>query len=166
MRKILIAMIALGAAAAANAAELKVAVVDPLTAISGTDQYKKAVADLERDIAADKAKVLKLQGDLNTCKQKMSNDAATMSATEQSRLKADCEAKYGEYQGLGQKVNKIMQEREQAVLKDIGPKFQKAVDAVVKEGAYDLVVQREALFFAKPELDISAKVTAKINATK
>lgn len=165
MRHTLTAVLLL-AAVSVQAADLKIAVIDPIKAISGTDQYKKAIADLEKQVAGDKAKATRLQGELNTCKQKMAKDAATMSATEVSKLRTDCEAKYSEYQVLGQKLTKIVSEREQAVLADIGPKLQAAVDALVKEGGYDMVVQREALLFVKPEFDISAKVTAKMNLGK
>lgn len=166
MRNALIALCVLGLASAAQAADTKVAVVDPLVAIAGTEQYKKTATDLDKELAGDKARVGKLQADLNACRQKMQKDGATMSATEQARLKTDCEAKLGEYQNLGQRLTKIVSEREQAVLKDMAPKVQKAVDALAKEGGYDLVVQREAVLFVKPEADLTARLTARLNATK
>ena len=64
MRKTIIALLVLGCAGAAQAAEVKIAVVDPMAAISGTDQYKKAAADLDKDTADEKAKLTKLQSDL------------------------------------------------------------------------------------------------------
>ncbi len=150
----------------AFAADLKIAVVDPLGAINATEQYTKAVADLEKDTASDKAKFTKLQAELNTCRQKMSNDVATMSATDASKLKSDCEAKYRDYQQIGQMLQKVVSERQQAILQDIGPKFQRALDAMSKEAGYDLVLTKEAAPFVKPMLDITDKVTAKLNAMK
>lgn len=145
---------------------LKIAVVDAMRAVGGSDQYKKALADLEKDLAGDRAKLSSLQNGLNTCKQKMSGDYATMSATDQVKLKNDCENKQREYLQLGQQYNKVVGEREQAMLRDIGPKLQQAIDAVAKEGGYDMVIQREALPFVKPGFDISDKVTIKLNALK
>lgn len=166
VRNTILAMIVLGCASFAQAAELKIAIVDPLGVVAGTDQYKKAAADLDKELAGDKARVTKLQSDLNACRQKMQKDGATMSATEQARLKTDCEAKFTEFQTLGQRLNKIVSEREQAVLKDMGPKVEQVINQVAKEGGYDIVLQREAALFAKPELDITAKVVAKLNAAK
>lgn len=166
VRNTMIALLLFGCAGAVQAAELKIAVINPLGAISGTEQYKKAVAQLEKDTADQKAKLMMLQTDLNVCKQRLSTDGATMSATEQAKLKTDCEAKYRDFQGLGQNYNKIASDREQAILKDIGPKFQKAVDALAKEGGYDLIVQKDALLFAKPAFDVSEQVTTRINAIK
>ena len=166
VRKLTFALIAMTLAVDAFAAEPKIAVVDPMLAISGTNDYKKAVADLDKDTATDKSKLMKLQGELKVCQQKLGTEASTLSATELASLKTNCDTKSRDYQALGQSYNKVASEREQAILKDIGPKFQKAVEAVAKEAGYDLVVQREAALFFKPEFDISAKVTEKINATK
>lgn len=166
MRQLTLALFVVAACAGAQAAELKIAAVDPILAISGTNDYKKAVAELDKDTAGDKSKLMKLQGELNVCKQKLGSESSALSATEQASMKTNCEAKYRDYSSLAQNYNKVAQEREQAILKDIGPKFQKAVEAVAKEAGYDLVLQREAALFLKPEFDISAKVTEKINATK
>lgn len=148
----------------AAAAELKIAVVDPMEAISNSTQFKKERESLEKDMAGDKSKLIKLQSDLNVCKQKMAADVAAMSQTEQVKLKTDCENKLRDYQILGQAFNKAAGEREQAMLRDIAPKLQRAVDAVAKEGGYDLVIQREALAFVKPAFEITDKVTIKLNA--
>ena len=63
-------------------------------------------------------------------------------------------------------MQKTVSERQQAIAQDIGPKFQQAVDAVAKEGGYDLVLTKEALLFARPAFDITDKVTIKMNAQK
>lgn len=162
----LLGALALATSTSAIAAELKIAVVDPQGAIAATEQYTKAVADLEKDTAGDKAKLTKLQAELNTCSQKMKTDGATMSATDQAKLKSDCEAKYRDYQAIGQVFQRTINERQQAILQDVGPKFQRALDAVAKEGGYDLVLVKEAAPFAKPMLEITDKVTIKLNTMK
>lgn len=162
----LLGALALATSGSVIAAELKIAIVDPQNAIAATEQYTKAVADLEKDTAGDKAKLTKLQAELNTCSQKMKTDGATMSATDQAKLKSDCEAKYRDYQAIGQVFQRTINERQQAILQDIGPKFQRALDAVAKEGGYDLVLVKEAAPFAKPMLEITDKVTIKLNTMK
>jgi outer membrane protein len=157
---------ALALASGSAFAELKIAVVDPLAAVNASEQYTKAMADLEKDTATDKAKLTKLQAEPNTCAHKMKTDGATMSQTDAARLKSDCEAKYRDYQQIGQTFQKIVNERQQAVLQDIGPKFQRALDTLAKEAGYDLVITREAAPFVKPMLDITDKVTIKLNTTK
>lgn len=166
MRNILTAILLVGAASATQAAELKIAFIDPLKAISDTEAVKAEMAALDKDTAADRARHEKLSGDMRTCKQKMTSDLATMSATEQARMRTDCETKARDWQALGQTLQNTIGERQQAVLKDFDPKVRKAIDALAKEGGYDALIQKEAALFYKPELDVSAKLTAKLNAMK
>ncbi|MFZ5722578.1 MAG: OmpH family outer membrane protein [Pseudomonadota bacterium] len=166
MRNTTLILLVAAALATGEAAAEKIGIVDPMTAISSTEQYTKAMADLEKDTAGDKAKITKLQAELTTCSQKMKTEGATMSATDAAKLKTDCEAKYRDYQVLGQTFQKTVGERQQAILQDFGPKFQRAVDAVAKEGAYDLIITKEALLFSKPAQEITDKVTIKLNTMK
>lgn len=165
MKKYVFAALALAlGAGSVQAAELKIAVVDPMQAVSETRQAKKMIADLERDLNSDKAQLGKLEGDLKGCQQKMNTDAATMSTTALAKFKAECETRYREYQNLGQSLQKIATERQQSILTEMGPKFQNAVNGLVKENGYDLVLQREAALHVRPDLDITGKVTARIDA--
>lgn len=164
MRKLMIALLALGFGTAAGAADLKIAVVDPDAAIEGTEQFKNAMSILKNDVSKDEAQLTKLQSDLNVCRQKAQKDAAMMSATDQARLKADCENKAREFQTLGQAYQSVVQERQVAVKKDIYPKLEKAFEALNAEMGYDLVLQRAATVFTKPDFDITQKLTERINA--
>ncbi|MFZ5755874.1 MAG: OmpH family outer membrane protein [Pseudomonadota bacterium] len=160
---ILLALSVLAAGETA-AAEFKFAVVDQMEAIANSTQFKKARDDLEKDMAGEKAKLMKLQSDIGVCKQKMTSDLATMTQTEQAKLRTDCESKAADLQMLGQKYNRVASEREQAVLRDIAPKLQRAIDAVAKEGGYDVVFLREGLAFHKPMYEVTDKVTVKLNS--
>lgn len=154
------------AAGTPGSTSLKIAVIDPMAAISGTEQFTKAMADLKKDTATDESKLTKLQAELNTCSQKAKTDGATMSATELTRLQSECDTKYREYQALGQTYQKTINSRQQAILQDMGPRFQRAVDAVAKEAGVDLVMQKDALLFFKPALEVTDKVTIKLNTMK
>ena len=164
MKKSIAAVLLVAAAAGAQAADLKIAVVDPMQAISDSAPAKRMLGALEKDLTDERAQLGKLEGQLRTCQQKLGKDAATLAATEVAKLKAECDTKYREYQNLGQSVQKTATERQQAILQEMGPRFQTALGALIKEGGYDVVVQREALLHVKPELDITGKVTAKIDA--
>lgn len=161
-----IAADAAAAPAAKPAGDLKVAVVDAMGALQASEQYTKAIADLEKDTAADKAKLTKWQAELKTCQQKLQTDAQTMSATDLAKMKSDCEAKYRDYQSLGQTFQKTVNERQQAILQDMGPKFQRAVDAVAKEIGADMVLTKDAMLFVRPALEVTDKVTIKLNTLK
>jgi outer membrane protein len=166
VRNLLIAAAVISMTSLAHAAELKIGVIDPLKAIADTEVAKVEMAALEKDTTAERNRHDKLLGEIRACKQKLTTDAAMMSATEQVKMRTECDNKMRDFQNVGQSLQATINERQQALLKDFGPKLQKAVEAIAKEGGYDIMVHREAVPFVKPELDISAKVTAKLNAMK
>ena len=61
------------------------------------------------------------------------------------------------------KLQKSQNESQQELLAELGPKLEEAIQAVIKEGDYGLILERRALIFAKPEYDITKKVTEKLN---
>jgi len=162
----LLGALALATSGSVIAAELKIAIVDVQGAVGATEQYTKAMADLKKDTAGDEAKLTKLQAELRTCDQKAKTEGATMSATDQAKLKSDCDAKYRDYQSIGQVYQRTVNQRQQAIFQDIGPKFQRALDAIAKEGGYDLVLHKEMVLFVKPMYEITDKVTIKLNTMK
>lgn len=164
MKKTIVAALLVVLGTGACAAELKIAVIDPMQAISESKQAKKLIVDLEKDLSGERMQIGKLEGELKNCQQKMKTDAATMSPSALAKFQAECDTKYREYQNLGQSLQKIAGERQQAIISEMGPKFQAVVAALVKENGYDLVVQREALLHMNPNFDITAKVTAKLDA--
>lgn len=165
MNKTILAAVLLAAAGAAGAADLKIAVVDPMQAISETKQAKKLIADLEKDLGGERGQLAKLEGELKTCEQKMKTDAATMSTTALAKFRAECETKYREYQNLGQSMQKIVSERQQSIMSELAPRFQTALSAIVKEGGYEMVVQREAMLHFNPNFDLTSRVTSKMDST-
>lgn len=165
MRQLPLALL-LACFATAASAELKMVVADPVAAISASEQAKKANADFDREVSGQVAEGKKLEAELQACDQKIKRDGATMSATDLAKFKGECEIKYNSYRALGQQLQKMRTEREQAMLKDMYPKYQQALDALIKEGGYDLILQREAVIYSAPVMDVTAKITAKLNSLK
>lgn len=165
MKKTILAAVLLSFVAGAGAADLKIAVVDPMQAISETKQAKKLIADLEKELGSERGQLVKLEGELKSCEQKMKTDSATMSTTALAKFRAECETKYREYQNLGQSMQKIVSERQQSIMNELAPRFQAALAAIVKESGYEMIVQREAMLHFNPNFDITTKVTSKMDST-
>lgn len=163
MRQLTTAILLLALAPFA-AAEMKIAIVDPMRAIGESDAAKKAFAALDKEMAPDIAQARKLETELGQCEQKFKRDGATMTATDAAKLKGECEVKYAQYRQLGQVLQKTRGEREQQIFQGLLPKYEQAVEAVVKSAGYDLVLHKDAAVFSKPGLNVTDMITAKINA--
>lgn len=68
-----------------------------------------------------------------------------------------------EYKFLAQESQRRLQGRQQELIGPILQKAQKALEEVIKEGDFDVVLRREAVLKFSPEMDITKKVTAKLN---
>lgn len=165
--RIQISLALLLAALAGNAAaELKIAVVEPLRAIAETNAAKKVFMDAASETRADEDRLRKLDGELRACDEKLKKDGALMGTAEVTKLKSECEGKVIEGRRIQQMIQKVRTEREQAVLQTMSPKLQEAINQIVKERGLDLVLHGEAAVHVSPALDITKDVTAKMNAAK
>jgi outer membrane protein len=144
-------------------AEGKMAYVDPLQAIVGSDEVKGVQQRMEGDIQDEKAKLQKLGSEIQQINQRMEKEGMTLSEKEKKQLQNEREYKMNEYQSLSQLVQKRLQTEQQEIMERMQPKFMTAVEQVAQEEGLEMVVSSQALLYAKPDMDITLKVTQKIN---
>jgi outer membrane protein len=166
MKKMLLALALVAASPLAMAG--KIAVFDPQGAILLTDKAKK----LEEKLKADKefsklianaenarSQALALQKDFE-------KNGMTWSAEQQAEHKKKLQNLTDDFQ-LAQK--KIQAENQSALAeleKEMGPKLQPIMEAYIKEKDIDLLVNPRAVMFAKPELDITKEIAARLDQAK
>ena len=86
-----------------------------------------------------------------------------MSEAEIRQLNADGQEKQLQLQLISERVQQALQEKNQQFIESMRQPLTEAISEVVAEGGYDLVLNAESVAYATPVLDITAKVTAKIN---
>ena len=64
---------------------------------------------------------------------------------------------------IGERIQTAIQEKNQNFVQLMQPDLAKAVTDIVAEGGYDLILNADSAPFFSPVLDITAKVTAKLN---
>ena len=102
------------------------------------------------------AEVKKLQEELQKAQGTQSKEVAN-----QQRIQF--QKAFGEYQRLGQLLQQKQREREQAFLVQMRPKLDKIIRDLIEREGYDIVVNKQATIFVKPELDITQKVVDLLN---
>ena len=78
-------------------------------------------------------------------------------------LNADVQEKQLQLQLIAERVQAAAQERNQQFIESMRQSLSDAISDVVAEGGYDLVLNAASVAYADPVLDITPKVTAKIN---
>ncbi len=145
-------------------ADVKIAVVDQVAALTQSAQAKAMIQKLKTANAADEQKLKTMEPALEGLGKQLDRDGAVMSDAQRQKTIKDLETKRDAYLALRQKVQKRYQDGQQNILATLGPKFKQALEQVIKKGKYDLVIQKQALVYAEEGMDITNQITAAIDA--
>lgn len=152
-------------ATAANAAQ-KIGYINTAMVFQNLPQ-REVIAKKLHDEFKDRADELeaiksKAQKDI----QKLKRDSALMNADEKSKLTQNIRDLESDYKAKGQSLSEDSQQRENEERQKLIHKIQQATQAVAKKEGYDMIIDIQALGYAKPEFDISKAVIAEISKEK
>lgn len=150
-------------ASSAYAEKTKIAVVDLQSAVAGSEEVKAISELLRAEFKEEDGKIRALQAQLQALQEKQQKDGAVMSEAENRKLMEDGTRLANELKFLSQESQRQLGARQKELIGPILQRAQKAVQDVIKEGGYALVLHREAVVEFSPEMDISKQVTAKLN---
>ncbi len=167
MKKLLILIsVCIGFSGVVHAGDLKIGVMDQIEALTQSSQAKAMIGEMKKSTAADEQKLKALEGVLQKLSKQLETDGAVMSAAQKQKTLKELDNKKADYSFLRQKLQNRYQDGQQNILTTLAPKFKKAVEQVIKQGHYDLVIQRQALIYSADGMDITAAITAAMNAMK
>lgn len=147
-------------------AEMKIAVVNVQRAIGESNEAKAMIAKLETDVTADNEAVKKLNSEITQMQEKFVKDGEVMSDAEKRRMQKELEDKNTEYQFLANKLQKVVNERQQEILGQMAPKLDAVLKDIIAKQTYDLVIHRQNVLYVDPKYDITAQVTEQLNLKK
>jgi Skp family chaperone for outer membrane proteins len=143
-----------------------VAVADSQAAIMATDMAKKTFEKLNNDMKPQRDRLEQLRKDISTIEEKFQKNASVMSDKDKRDLQKQAETKLAEFKNLADAVQKRANEVQQDMLKTLIPKTEVVVEEIRKAGNYDIIIEKKNVIFADPSVDITKKITDKLNAAK
>ena len=179
-----LALLLLAAAPAASFGQLKVALANPGRIIDGIKETKDLQAKLKVEVDSLESQSRQKQEELTDLKNR--RDQLKPGTPQYDQLNGQLREKAIDFQAWSQ-VNKAdLESRQKAQLKNLYQKMQDAVAEIAKQQGYDLVLTEQApqlppntdqmqmndlrgllnarnVLFAKPELDITSQVIAKMD---
>lgn len=161
LAKLLLGLTLLATASLASAANI--AVIDLQAALMQSKQVQEEFKQAEQKLSGEQSRVRQLAEEVRSLQEKMQRDESIMSADQKRQTSKEIEEKAQEYQFLGSRLQKQLQEIEQEIINRNRPKLEKAVNDVIKEKKLDLLLDKQAAPFAKPEFDITSAVINKLN---
>lgn len=150
--------------AAPAMAELKIAVADSQMALMASDAAKKAVEKLQSDMKVQRDRMAQLKDEIEALDAKAKKDGAVMSAKDKQELQKQAESKIQEFNNLGQTIQRRTQEVQNDLLQRMIPKMEAAIEEIQKTAKYDIIIEKKSVIFADPAVDITKKITEKLNA--
>lgn len=118
---------------------------------------------LAKEFAGATAEIQKLESDIKFNQEKLQREEVTMSEEQKKELNTKLTDLYNTYQSKAKPLEQQIRNRQNEERNKILALVQQAISAVAAEEKIDVVLNAQSLAFAKPELDISEKVAAKVS---
>ena len=158
-----VAAAVIGLAAPNVLAEVKIAVVDVQAAILNSEEAKRLMAQIQNEFKDEEEKIRNIQSEAAVLFERLQKDAEVMSEAEKRRVQQQIESKNNDFVYNRQKLQRLIEERQQELFAGIDAKVQKAIEELVKNEDYDLIVPRQAALYVGEIYNITRKVTEKLN---
>lgn len=153
-------------ALAAPAGPQHIAFIDREAALLDSQAAKTAQEKLQTEMKPQRDRLESLRRDIRTLEEKFQKEAATMSERDKKALRDQGEAKAAEFNALVQQVQKRTAEAQRALVDKTLPQLTKAIEDLRKEGGYDIILELRAMVAADPSLDLTGKLTERLNSQK
>lgn len=155
--------VVLALAATGARAELKVAVVDSVQAISQSEEAKLFMEKARTEMDPEQKSLQALQDEIVALQQRLRDEGEVMAETERRKVVTEIENKRIDLDFRAKKLQKELQDMQAELGQTMGPKVQAIVTDLVEVERYDLVFERSNVGYVNPRHDITAKVTEKLN---
>jgi outer membrane protein len=144
-------------------AEMKIAVMNYQMALLESDSAKRYAVDAEKKFGPQLTKLKSLESGAKTIQDKLVKGGEKMQQGERERLELEFKQKARDFQFQSKELNEAKAVADREMLKQLKPKLDKAVEEVIKQGNYDLVLERGAVVDVKPQYDITRQVIERMN---
>lgn len=146
-------------------AEIKVASLDVLRAISDSEEAQTLFTTVQEELQGDQDALTTLQGEITSLREKLAKDSEILSDSEQRRLVSDIESKQADLQFQANKLRKEFNDRQQEIISQMVPKLDAVLKDLVEIEGYDFILNKnqQTVLYVNTKHDITRKVTEKLN---
>ena len=141
----------------------KIGILNAIQALFNSDAARVVQEELEQEFAQDEQRATELTEELTTLQEQYQQNEAVMSEDEVRRMNSDAQDLQVQLQLIQERVQTALQEKNQEFVQSMQEELTQAVMDVVAEGGFDLILNTESAPYFAPVLDITARVTAKLN---
>lgn len=146
-------------------AETKIAVIDVARAIFSTDLAKQRQDELQStsEFSTQQAKYDSLAADMKALQKEVEGKGMTLSQEQSAEYQKKGEYLRADLELVSRKLQAEIKELQNRIMQELQPKALEAVKELVAEEQVTLLLQREAVISATPEMDLTAKLIDRLN---
>lgn len=165
MKRFLALQVCLFLLSAGAVADNGIAVVDVARAIFSTEVAKKRQEEMQRasEFATQQAKYDSLAADMKALQKEVEGKAMTLSQDKAAEYQKKMEYLRADLELVSRKLQAEVKDTQNRVMQELQPRALEAVKELVAEEKITLLLQREAVISATPEMDVTAKLIDRIN---
>jgi len=149
--------------APAVSAEVKIAVVDVQTAILNSEEAQRRLSQIQEEFSPQEKEIREIQSEAARLLERMQKDSEVMSDAEKRRVQQQIESLNNDFVYERNKLQKEIEARQQELFSGIDQRVQRAIEELVKNEDYDLIIPRQAALYVGDLYNITRKVTEKLN---
>jgi outer membrane protein len=151
----------------AHAQEYKIAVVDMPMVIKDYKKRESLYAALEKEVSTLQSEIEAMGKDIDAKKAKFEAEASKMEDDARFNLKQEIESQYVKYKSELERRQRLIDSKEEAVLKEVLADIKKAIQEIAAAEGYHLVLNSNssqgAVVYSSETIDVTSKVLAKLN---
>lgn len=147
----------------AQANAQRIAVLDWQAAMLESTKIQAELQKADQQLAGEQNRARQLAEEARALQERLQRDGSIMSEDERRRLTQQIEQKAQEYQFVVSRLQKQQQETRQEIINRHRPNLERAVNTLINEKKIDILLDRQAAAFVKPEFDITPAVAEQLN---
>jgi len=162
-RIVVLAAFLLASSAAMAQSQPVIGIVDLEQALFNSEAATQLESSTRSEFRNDEERLERLNTELRELIERAQRDESIMSEAELRNLNSDAQEKQVQMQIIAERLQGAWQQRQQAFVDSMRAFLSQALDTVIREGNYDIVLNAEALVHYSSARDITPLVTAKLN---
>ena len=143
-----------------------VAVADSQAAIFNSKYAKQSITTLNNSLKPQRDRIASLQKELASIENRFKTDAKVLKEDQVRALQAQAQSKINEYNSTAEGLQKRVDETQASMYKTLLPKLEKIIEDLRKEGSYDIIIEKKNVIWANPTVDLTSKITDRLDATQ
>lgn len=153
----------LGLSLPAAAQEMKIGFVDLQRALNEVDEGAAAKAALKREFDAKQAELDNRQNELKALKDELDARGMMMTPEAKQEKAAELQRKLMEVQQIYFQLQQELSQKEAQATSGIFAKMGTLLETMGRESGYTIIVEKSAVVYAKPSLDLTNELIRRYN---